>query len=531
MLLAEREVAEQPALLGQPDLRAVGELARLAEVVHERGGDQQVGVQPRVQLARLERERGRPRPCARAARRGRRGGRARARRAPPLRAQRVVAEQALEQRRVAAGRGPRARGARGSRRARRGRGRRRAGTPPGRPPRRARSRAPRPAARRGSAPRARARARGRRARSARRAGRRRGTRAPGSRRCGRAARAPGRAGRSARAAGPCACRRRRRRPRRRGAGAATVGATPDDGRRPDGPSLRWIRMQPLRWERRPDGLRAPALVCAFKGWNDAGEAATSALAFLGARLEATALRDDRPRGVRRLPGDAPAGQLVEGRTREIDWPEFEIYEARVPRAPRDLVLLTGPEPSLPLAHVLRAGRRAGRGARRADGRDPRRAAGRRPALAAGRHHRHRSDEALVERLGLRRRATRARPGSSASCTPPAPPRHAVRVAVGGRAALRRRRAEPEGRAGARAQARGRGRRHRRRLRPRDRRGRLRAPGHAARRARPRGAGVRRAPRAGGRRRGGPPDRTRCPSGDVLAREFQRFLRQRGGGQP
>ena len=35
----------------------------------------------------------------------------------------------------------------------------------------------------------------------------------------------------------------------------------------------WI-MQPLRWERRPDGLRAPALVCAFKGWNDAGESAT-----------------------------------------------------------------------------------------------------------------------------------------------------------------------------------------------------------------------------------------------------------------
>jgi hypothetical protein len=45
-------------------------------------------------------------------------------------------------------------------------------------------------------------------------------------------------------------------------------------------------MQPLRWDRRPNGLRAPALVCAFKGWNDAGESATSALSFLGAGLKA-----------------------------------------------------------------------------------------------------------------------------------------------------------------------------------------------------------------------------------------------------
>jgi hypothetical protein len=44
---------------------------------------------------------------------------------------------------------------------------------------------------------------------------------------------------------------------------------------------------PLRWERRPDGLRAPALVCAFKGWNDAGESATSAVSFMGAALDAT----------------------------------------------------------------------------------------------------------------------------------------------------------------------------------------------------------------------------------------------------
>jgi hypothetical protein len=46
-------------------------------------------------------------------------------------------------------------------------------------------------------------------------------------------------------------------------------------------------MQPLIWERRPDGLRAPALVCAFKGWNDAGDAASAALQFVGASLGAS----------------------------------------------------------------------------------------------------------------------------------------------------------------------------------------------------------------------------------------------------
>ena len=65
-------------------------------------------------------------------------------------------------------------------------------------------------------------------------------------------------------------------------------------------------------------------------------------------------------------------------------------------------------------------------------------------------------------------------------------------------------------------------------RARDRGGRLRAPGQPRGRVRPRGAGVRRAARAG-RRRGGGADRpAQLPSGDVLAREFQRFLRQRGG---
>src|SRR6476469_3302655 len=105
-------------------------------------------------------------------------------------------------------------------------------------------------------------------------------------------------------------------------------------------------MQPLIWERRPDGLRAPALVCAFKGWNDAGDAASAALQFVGASLGASRFATLDPEEFFDFQATRPTIKLVEGQTREITWPSIEIYEARVPRAPRDLVLLGGPEPSM-----------------------------------------------------------------------------------------------------------------------------------------------------------------------------------------
>ena len=104
-------------------------------------------------------------------------------------------------------------------------------------------------------------------------------------------------------------------------------------------------MQPLIWESRPDGLRAPALVCAFTGWNDAGDAASAALRFVGASLGATRFAQIDPEEFYDFQATRPRIRLVDGRTREISWPSVEIYEARAPRAPRDLVLLQGPEPS------------------------------------------------------------------------------------------------------------------------------------------------------------------------------------------
>jgi len=105
-------------------------------------------------------------------------------------------------------------------------------------------------------------------------------------------------------------------------------------------------MQPLRWDRRPDGLRAPALVCAFKGWNDAGDAASAALSFMGAQLDASRFATIDPEEFVDFQSTRPLIRLVDGRTREINWPETEVYAARAPRAPRDLILLAGPEPAM-----------------------------------------------------------------------------------------------------------------------------------------------------------------------------------------
>src|SRR6202022_4443995 len=104
-------------------------------------------------------------------------------------------------------------------------------------------------------------------------------------------------------------------------------------------------MQPLQWEHRPDGLRAPALICAFKGWIDAADAASSALTFISGSLGATRFATIDPEEFYDFQATRPHVKLVEGRARQIVWPEVELFEAKVPRAPRDLILLAGSEPS------------------------------------------------------------------------------------------------------------------------------------------------------------------------------------------
>ncbi|HXP99021.1 MAG TPA: PAC2 family protein, partial [Solirubrobacteraceae bacterium] len=105
-------------------------------------------------------------------------------------------------------------------------------------------------------------------------------------------------------------------------------------------------MQPLIWDRRPDGLRAPAMVCSFQGWNDAGDAASTATAFLARSLGAERFARIDSEDFYDFQANRPHVQIDESQARVISWPSVEIFEARAPRAHRDLVIVQGTEPSM-----------------------------------------------------------------------------------------------------------------------------------------------------------------------------------------
>src|ERR1044072_827685 len=105
-------------------------------------------------------------------------------------------------------------------------------------------------------------------------------------------------------------------------------------------------MQPLIWESRPDGLRAPAIICAFSGWNDAGDAASAALTFIGESLKAERFARIDPEDFYDFQSTRPQIGFTDEGKRAVTSAGVEIFAARVPRAPRDLILVQGPEPSM-----------------------------------------------------------------------------------------------------------------------------------------------------------------------------------------
>ena len=88
------------------------------------------------------------------------------------------------------------------------------------------------------------------------------------------------------------------------------------------------------------------MVCSFSGWNDAGDAASTATAFLGAALGAERFAQTDTEEFYDFQANRPHVQIDETQARVISWPSVEIFEARAPRAPRDLVIVQGAEPSM-----------------------------------------------------------------------------------------------------------------------------------------------------------------------------------------
>jgi predicted ATP-grasp superfamily ATP-dependent carboligase len=104
-------------------------------------------------------------------------------------------------------------------------------------------------------------------------------------------------------------------------------------------------MDALTWERKPE-LRAPTLICAFKGWNDAAGSASAALEFIASRWSAKRFAAIDPEEFFDFQVNRPTVRLTEGQTREIEWPELVFSSARVANADHDAVLVTGSEPNL-----------------------------------------------------------------------------------------------------------------------------------------------------------------------------------------
>jgi proteasome assembly chaperone (PAC2) family protein len=105
-------------------------------------------------------------------------------------------------------------------------------------------------------------------------------------------------------------------------------------------------VETLIWETEPPELRAPILVCSFRGWNDAAGAASTALATVAASLESELVASVDPEEFFDFQANRPMISLDEGLTRHIEWPGNSLISAQAPAAERDLVLLDGTEPNL-----------------------------------------------------------------------------------------------------------------------------------------------------------------------------------------
>ncbi|MFZ0159365.1 MAG: PAC2 family protein [Kineosporiaceae bacterium] len=92
-------------------------------------------------------------------------------------------------------------------------------------------------------------------------------------------------------------------------------------------------------------LRDPVMLAAFEGWNDAGEAASGAVAHLQHVWQASPIAEFDPEAYHDFQVNRPVVSIEDGR-RRLTWPTTRVYIASPPGAARDVVLVRGIEPSM-----------------------------------------------------------------------------------------------------------------------------------------------------------------------------------------
>src|SRR5581483_5244689 len=99
-------------------------------------------------------------------------------------------------------------------------------------------------------------------------------------------------------------------------------------------------------------LERPVLVAAFRGWNDGGQGASLAGAYLARAWAARQFAEIDPEGFYDFQATRPSVSLVDGETRRIDWPENHFMFAPLPGAGRDAIILLGVELVITLGSLL-----------------------------------------------------------------------------------------------------------------------------------------------------------------------------------
>ena len=101
----------------------------------------------------------------------------------------------------------------------------------------------------------------------------------------------------------------------------------------------------VRWSVEPS-LRRPAMIAAFSGWNDAADAASDAVRWLARACNARPFAALDIEEYLDFQAARPTVELVDGVVRTVNWPSLALSAGSLPAGGRDLVLLLGVEPNL-----------------------------------------------------------------------------------------------------------------------------------------------------------------------------------------
>jgi proteasome assembly chaperone (PAC2) family protein len=104
-------------------------------------------------------------------------------------------------------------------------------------------------------------------------------------------------------------------------------------------------MSELQVSYRPE-LHNPVLVAAFRGWNDGGQGASLAAGYLAKAWGAERFAEIDAEDFYDFQATRPMVTLEDGETRKLEWPDNGFFHARVPGSERDAVILIGTEPNL-----------------------------------------------------------------------------------------------------------------------------------------------------------------------------------------